>query len=213
MNSSAVILAGGMGKRLGLGIPKALIGINDKTLIDYQIQWLNSYGITDIVLAMGPGYGQIVSHIKSKGCNNIKYSVEKTPLGTAGGLNQALKKVLNNTVIVVNVDDITDICIPKLLSYKPNTVCICRMQSPFGVVHTKNGKIVNFDEKPILKNVWINAGIYLLDKNIRLPEKGSLEYNVFPNIKLKAYKHAGFRYTFNTQKDMEQLEKISFFAK
>ena len=104
MKVSAVILAGGMGKRLGLNIPKALVGINGKTLIDYQIQWLNSYGITDINIASGYKSQKIISHVKKKGYN-CKFTIEKEPLGTAGGLKKSLKNLVYDSLIVANVYD------------------------------------------------------------------------------------------------------------
>ena len=213
MNISAVILAGGMGKRLGMDVPKALVGLNGKTLLDYQIEWLNSFGISDIVIAMGYKHKQIISHVKVKGYKGINFSIEKEPLGTAGGLKQAISQTVNDSLVVVNVDDITNIGLNKLIRLGTGTICICRMVSPFGVVHTQDDKIIKFEEKPLLENIWINAGIYFLDKNINLPEKGSLEYDVFPKLSLKALKHHGFRYTFNTQKDIEQLGDIPFFKK
>ena len=66
------------------------------------------------------------------------------------------------------------------------------MVSPYGVVKTFNDRITGFEEKPILKDVWINAGIYWFGERIFqvLPETGSLEKDVFP--KLAAQGNLGF---------------------
>ncbi|MEM2956107.1 MAG: sugar phosphate nucleotidyltransferase [Candidatus Pacearchaeota archaeon] len=164
MNILAIILAGGMGKRLGLSIPKVLVGLNGKTLLDYQIQWLNSFGITNIVVAIGYKHNQIIKHIKNKGYKNIKFSIEKEHLGTAGGLKKAFIKIANNTAIVVNVDDITDVNINKLIKYDTGTICIRKMNCPSGIVHTKGNKIIKFEEKPLLKNIWISVRCIILIK-------------------------------------------------
>ena len=65
-------------------------------------------------------------------------------------------------------------------------------------------------DKPLLKDVWASMGVYLLGKDIMkvLPKKGSIEIEVVPKIKLKAYKHRGFWVTVNTKKDIEEAERV-----
>jgi len=206
MVKEAVILCGGKGRRLGkIGedLPKAMIPINGKPIIDYQIEWLNKQGVTDIVLACGYKCEKIKEHLKDK----VQYAVEEEPLGTAGALKNALKKIKGNEFFCLNVDDITDIDLKKLTELGSNAICLARLRCPAGVVKTEGGFVKEFVEKPLL-DVWVSCGVYLLNKDISLPEKGSVEYDVFPKTKLKAFEHKGMWITVNTQKDIEDAEKV-----
>ena len=88
----AMILSGGRGKRLRPvtdTIPKPLIKINGKPLIEWKINYLKKFGIKDIIICSGYKGNQIKNYIKKKknsGCN-IEYSVETSPLGTGGAIN------------------------------------------------------------------------------------------------------------------------------
>ena len=91
----ALILAGGRGKRLRPltdKIPKSLIPINKKPLIQYTIKYLKKFGINEIIICSGYKSKQIQNFLKKKknfGCK-IEYSVEKNPLGTAGAIKNAI---------------------------------------------------------------------------------------------------------------------------
>jgi len=95
----AMILSGGRGKRLRPvtdTIPKPLIRINNKPLIEWKINYLKKFGIKDIIICSGYKGKKIENYISKKnnfGCN-IEYSVETSPLGTAGAIKKAIKKFL-----------------------------------------------------------------------------------------------------------------------
>ena len=200
--TDAIILAGGSGKRLGLDVPKALIDLNGEKLIDKQIQDLQDFGIENIVIAEGYKAKEIQDYLGEK-YESIFHSAEQEPLGTAGALNLA-KKYISDDFIALNVDDLTEIDYFDFMKNGPDTIAITQMKSPYGIVHTRFGHVKRFEEKPILKNIWVSCGIYYLSKNIKLPEKGSLEKDVFPFMKLNSYKYTGSWHTFNTQKDIEE---------
>jgi NDP-sugar pyrophosphorylase family protein len=213
----AIILCGGKGMRLypiTVEIPKALVDINGKTLIDRQIEWLKSYGVEKIILACGHRWEKLKEHIEKKysgkSDTEFVYSVEEEPLGTGGAIKKAMENVENVECVVLNVDDMNDVDLNKLYDLGPNAVCLSQLRSPFGIVHFKDGWITKFEQKPLLKDVWVNIGVYLLRKDLMkiLPEKGAIETEVFPKIKLKAYKHTGFWVTVNTKKDIEEAEKL-----
>ena len=133
---------------------------------------------------------------------NFVFSIEYEPLGTAGALKKALKYAKRSDVIICNVDDITNIDLHALLNFGSNTLCVANPRLPFGVIEMENLNILSFREKPLLKNTWVSCGVYLLNKKVQkqLPEQGSLEKDVFPFFKLKAYKHYGIWKTFSLQK-------------
>jgi len=205
MVKDAVILCGGKGKRLGeigKNLPKAMVPLNGKPIIDYQIEWLKSHGVENIVLACGYKWEKLKEHLG----DSVKYAVEEEPLGTGGAIKNALKYVEGHEFFAFNVDDMTDIDLKKLAEQGSNSICIAKFRCPSGVAKIEDGIITEFLEKPVL-DVWVSCGTYILNKDIPLPDNGSVEYDVFPKIKPKAFKHEGKWITVNTQKEMEEAEK------
>jgi len=203
----AIILCGGKGTRLKpttKDLPKALVKVKGKALLDHKIEWLKKHNVSKIILACGYLHEKIRKHLGNK----FIYSIETEPLGTAGAVKKALEHVEGRDFLVVNVDDLTDVDINKFRKIGSNAICLGRPRSRFGVVHTHGNRVLGFQEKPILKNIWVNIGVYLLNKELELPDKGSLERDVFPFIDLKAFKHDGFWHTINTVKDIEEFEGV-----
>jgi len=162
--------------------------------------------IADINKELGKETVQALS--KELNSGKIDFTIEKKLLGTAGAVKLALQKCSSEFVLVSNCDDLTDIGIKKLEEKRENTICVAHPSLHFGRVSEKDGYAV-FEEKPML-NDWVSCGWYLLNKEEMLkilPDKGMLEYDVFPKIKLRIYKHEGFWKTFNTQKDVEEFEE------
>ena len=184
----ALILAGGRGKRLRPltdKIPKSLIPINKKPLIQYTIKYLKKFGINEIIICSGYKSKQIQNFLKKKknfGCK-IEYSVEKNPLGTAGAIKNAIKNLSDESFLVINGDIITNIDLKKILK-KPNTIAANELKTKFGTMEIKNNKILKFNEKTDVQNVWMNPGLYHLSIGILkiLPRTGSLEAEIFPKL-------------------------------
>jgi NDP-sugar pyrophosphorylase family protein len=198
----AIILAGGViGKN---NFPKALIAASPhQTVLEKQIEWLSPIVDRIIIACQEYESEQIKKYLQLGG--NFVFSIEREPLGTAGALKKALQYAKRKDVIVCNVDDITNIDVYTLLDFGSNTICITNPRLPFGVIESENQDIVSFREKPLLKEIWVSCGVYLINKKIRkqLPDKGSLERDFFPFFKLKAYKHYGIWKTFSLQKIYE----------
>ena len=184
----ALILAGGRGKRLRPltdKIPKSLILINKKPLIQYSINYLKKFGINEIIICSGYKSKQIQNFLKKKknfGCK-IEYSVEKNPLGTAGAIKNAIKNLSDESFLVINGDIITNIDLKKILK-KPNTIAANELKTKFGTMEIKNNRILKFNEKTDVQNVWMNPGLYHLSTDILkiLPRTGSLEAEIFPKL-------------------------------
>lgn len=205
----AVIIAGGKGQRMEALIPKALVVVKGKPLLAHQIDYLFKCGIKKIVLALGFKAEQVVDYIKSHYPNaNMDYTIEKKLLGTAGAIKLALSKTESDYMIALNCDDITDMDISKLQKLKENTICIAYPRLQFGRITEKKGYAV-FEEKPML-DIWVSCGWYFFNRKEilkHLPDKGMLEFDVFPKIKLRVFKHEGFWRTVNTKKDIVEFEK------
>ncbi len=202
-----IILVGGFGKRLQpltKDIPKCMVPVNGRPMLDYHLKWLSHYKIGNIVIACGYKWEEIKKHYGSK----FVYSVEEEPLGTGGAIRLALDKIDGNEFFVLNADDITDVNLNEFAECGSNAIALARFHSNFGIVETSDNKVVSFKEKPLLP-YWASTGLYLLNKDIKshLPDKGSVEKETFPNIELKAFKHNGFWATVNTIKDLEELEE------
>ena len=191
----AMILSGGRGKRLRPltdTIPKPLIKINGVPLIEWSIRYLKNFGINDIILCTGYRSKQIEEHLSKK--NNlsckIEYSIEKEALGTGGAIKKAGKKISEKSFIVINGDIITNINLKKII-IKPNTIAAIELRTKYGTMKIKNNKIIQFNEKITVENIWMNPGVYHLNANILkiLPKKGSLEDIVFPKFAKKNSLH------------------------
>ena len=214
----AIILAGGRGKRLRPitdKIPKPLIPINNKPLIERTIKYLKKYGITEIIISSGYKSNLIEKFLKKKknfGCEII-FSNENTPLGTGGAVKKALRYVDEKSVIILNGDIVTNIDLRKILK-KPNTIAANELKTKFGTMDIKNNKILKFNEKKDVTNVWMNPGIYHLSKNIEklIPKNGSLEGVVFPKmVKNKTLETVKFKnslwFSIDSHKDIEECSK------
>jgi len=211
----AIILAGGQGKRLKPitdYVPKPLIPLDNIPIIEWQIKYLKKFGVDKIVICSGYKAQMIKNYFSVK--NNlgleIKFSNEKTPLGTGGAIKQAGNLIKNESFIVMNGDIITNIDLKKLL-VTPNSIAAIELRTKFGIMDTRDAKVIKFREKKEIPEVWMNAGIYHLKKNVLkdLPKKGDIEKTVFPNYAKKGLLNTvKFRniewYSIDSLKDIEE---------
>ncbi len=147
----AIILAGGRGKRLRPitdYVPKSLVPLNNVPIIDWQIKYLKKFKIDEIIICTGYKT-EMIQHFLAMKDNfgiKIRFSVEKTPLGTGGAITQAGKLIKDESFFVINGDTITDIDLRKLLK-KQNSIAAIELRTKFGIMDTKDGKVTRFREK------------------------------------------------------------------
>ena len=210
----AIILSGGRGERLKPitdYVPKPLVPINNVPILEWQIRYLKKFGIKDVILSTGYKYDQIENFLKSKNLGaTITFSVEKSPLGTGGAIKKAGKFINDKSFFVINGDTITNIDLRKLKS-KINSIAAIELRTRFGVLVTKRDKVYRFNEKKEINDLWMNAGIYHLSKDIikDLPTKGNIENTTFPKYakkgKLNIVKFKNVKwYSIDSYKDMEE---------
>ena len=186
----AIILAGGRGKRLSPitdYFPKPLISIKNISIIEWQIKYLKKYGVNEVIICTGYKTNMIENYLSVKKIGiKIKFSIEKSPLGTAGAIKKAGKMIDDKSFFVINGDVITNIDLKKL-SRKPNSIASIELRTKFGTLETNGNKISKFREKKEISNLWMNAGIYHLQKTILkdLPNKGDIEKTLFPDYAKK----------------------------
>ena len=218
----AIILAGGRGKRLRPitdYIPKPLIPIKNIPIIEWQLRYLKKFGIDEVIICTGYKQEMIENHLNMKNIGiKIKYSIEKTPLGTGGAIKKAGEMIKDRSFFVINGDTITNIDLKKLVT-KKNVIAAIELRTKYGILETENDKIMDFKEKKEISNTWMNAGIYHLQKEVlkELPTRGDIEKTVFPDYAKKGilntikFKNAKW-YSVDSFKDMEEcaleVEKI-----
>ena len=205
----AIILAGGRGTRMEHELPKPLVPVKGKAILSYQLDYLLGSGVVSrVILSLGHRADEIAAFVRAHYPKApIAYSVEREPLGTAGALRHAFVSAQSDRVLVLNADDVTDIDLRALAAGREHMLCVAHPRLPFGRVHERDGYAA-FEEKPLLAD-WVSCGWYAFNRNgilPILPAKGSLEYDVFPLLKLRLYKHEGFWRTANGKKDIEEFE-------
>tara|TARA_Y100001001_G_C7951401_1_gene289143 strand:+ start:365 stop:1033 length:669 start_codon:yes stop_codon:yes gene_type:complete len=218
----AIILAGGRGKRLRPitdYVPKPLISIKNIPIIEWQIKYLKKFGISEVIICSGYKTEMIENYLKNKKLGiKITFSIENKPLGTGGAIKKAGKKIKDKSFIVINGDIITNIDLEKLMK-KENSIASIQLKTNFGILQTDKDKIIKFDEKKEIKKIWMNAGIYHLNKESikELPNVGDIEKTLFPDYakkeKLSTIKFTNSKwYSVDSFKDMEEcslvIEKI-----
>jgi len=218
----AIILAGGRGKRLRPitdYVPKPLVPIKNIPIIEWQIKYLKKYGVNEVIICTGHKTKMIENYpgIKNTGVK-IKFSIEKSPLGTGGAIKKAGKMINEKSFFVINGDVITNIDLTKLAK-KPNSIASIELRTKFGILETNGNKISKFKEKKVILDLWMNAGIYHLQKEILkdLPNKGDIEKTLFPDYakkgKLNTIKFKKVKwYSIDSFKDIEdcsqEIQKI-----
>jgi len=214
----AIILAGGRGKRLRPitdYVPKPLIPIKNIPIIEWQIKYLKKFGISEIIICSGYKTKMIENYLNNKKLGiKITFSVEDKPLGTGGAIKKAGKKIKDKSFLVINGDTITNIDLKKLIK-KNNAIAAIQLRTKFGILQTDKNKIIKFDEKKEIENLWMNAGIYHLNKETlkELPTVGDIEKTLFPDYakkeKLTTIKFTNSKwYSIDSFKDMEECSLV-----
>jgi mannose-1-phosphate guanylyltransferase/phosphomannomutase len=177
----AVIMAGGEGTRLRpltCGLPKPMVPILSKPIMEHIINHVKSFNIKDIAVTMAYMPSVIVDYF-GDGSNfgvNLTYFTEDVPLGTGGSVKNA-SDFLDDTFIIISGDALTDIDINEAIDFHKKkgskaTLVLKKVETPleYGVIITDdNGKIIRFLEKPSWGEVFsdtINTGIYVLEPEV-----------------------------------------------
>ena len=172
---TGVIMAGGYGKRLmplTEAVPKPMLPVNGRPLLEHTLAKLRQSGIRSVNVATHHLSQSIVDHFEdgSKFGVQLQYFEEAEPLGTAGGLASMASGT--DPLLVINGDVLTSVDVRAMLDFHREhhaslTVGVRQydIEVPFGVVETEGVQITRIQEKPILRH-FINAGIYLLDRDV-----------------------------------------------
>jgi mannose-1-phosphate guanylyltransferase / phosphomannomutase len=177
----AVVMAGGEGTRLRpltSNQPKPMVPIVGKPCMEHILELLKRHGFEDVIVTLAFLPQAIRSYFgdgDSLGLE-LEYSVEESPLGTAGSVRLASGR-LDDTVLVISGDALCDIDLRALVDFHRErdaavTIALKQVENPleFGIVVTdEEGRIERFLEKPSWGQVFsdtINTGIYVLEPEV-----------------------------------------------
>ena len=187
----AIILAGGRGSRLRPitdYVPKPLVPINNIPIIEWQIKYLKKFDVNEVIVSTGYKAEMIENYLSIRDIGiKIKFVIEKTPLGTGGAIKKTSSQIKEKSFLVINGDIITNIDLSKLTK-SPNSIASVELRTKFGVLEINDDKITKFKEKKEISDLWMNAGIYHLERQIikDLPNKGDIEKTIFPDYAKKS---------------------------
>ncbi len=200
--TQVIVMAGGKAKRMGIDLPKCLLEVSGKRLIDWCVESLAEEGFRKFVFLLGHRHALVKEHISSSNYQiEVKYSID--PVSNVGlGKGKALKHALENGAIdrsmrsiVVFPDDIIleDNAYSRLLSshieaVQENAIIASVMlvpgtEYPYGVARVDNkNRIVSFTEKPFIREPT-STGIYvfepevyeIVDERINMEEPKTIE--------------------------------------
>lgn len=217
---TVVILCGGKGMRLRpltKQLPKPLIKINDKSILENIIKHFLDYKIKKFIIATGYKSDLIDNFIKKK---FNKYNIKPIYTGLNSDIIKRLKKSSEYSkkyFLICYGDTMVDINLDKYIKFylsnlKKITVASYQLKSNFGIFDIgSNDVIKNFKEKPKL-DIWFNVGYFIFSND---------KFNYFNKFKkfqnlikflskknfMKIYKHKGHHITVNTLEELESAKK------
>ena len=206
----AVILCGGQGTRLRTvvpDLPKALAPIQGRPVLAYQIEWLSRSGFEQIVLCVGYRWEAIHAHFGDGDRYGVKlaYSVEQTPLGTAGCLKLA-EPLISEPALVLNGDTLLSIAPAELSRYHNERGALVTLgvapvpdaSDSGSVTLDRQDRITSFREKESGAGL-VSAGTYFLSpaslRYLQAGQNASLERDFLPALLAAGEPLFGYRLT------------------
>ena len=226
----AVIMAGGKGSRLlsitNDEIPKPMVPVDGKPLLEYQVEKLKTYGIKKIVMIVGHLGEKIVDHFKDGKDFGVEidYIFEKEPLGTAGAFYYLKDKIDAKDFMLVFGDVFFDMDFDRMEDFHfKNSALTTLLAHPNGhpydsdLIQTDDtGRVIGFDSKHNVRDYWydnmVNAGMYIINKRlldlVKEPVKTDFEKDILANqVKLGANIYA--YHTPEYVKDVGTVDRIN----
>jgi len=208
---NAVVLAGGFGSRLAPitdKIPKPMVKVANKPMIDYTVSHLYNVGIKDFVFTLNYKPEKIIDWCIGYSGILCRFSLETNPLGTLGGV-KAVEDFLHDVFFVLSGDVLENVDLSKMLDFHLSsgaevtiaTIDISDISELGAPIVDDNGKVTNFIEKSGVKTAGLaNSGIYIVNKSVikSLPKDVKMDFakDLFPVLvkknQLYAFKHDGY---------------------
>lgn len=233
----AIILAGGFGTRLAGrldGVPKPMAPVAGRPFLEILLRQLERAGCARTILSVGYLHEVIERHFGAEFSGvKIDYAVEHAPLGTGGAIRVALGMAQEKSVLVLNGDTFLDADYAAMLRFHAYegtalsmAVTHCANVARYGGVMIEGApdgmRVTGFQEKGRAGPGWINAGAYVIDREMQWPasltEKFSFESDFLaPEIEFVApapYAVQGFFLDIGVPEDLDRAQtELAAFAR
>ena len=220
----AVILAGGYGTRISEESylkPKPMIEIGGKPILWHILKTYSKYDINEFVICCGYKGEQIKEYFSKLDSTSWDIQLVDTGLDTlTGGRLKTIQDHIDDTFCVTYGDGLSDIDISRLISFHKEknilaTLTAIHPPERFGVLNLSGDYVTEIHEKHSGVDSWINGGFFVfepgifdyLQDDLTILEKTPLE-TLAKEKKLAAFKHNGFWYPMDTQRDKKHLENL-----
>ncbi len=203
----AVILCGGMGTRLKEitgDLPKPMVDVNGRPFLDWMLESLAKSGFKHVVLAVGYRWETIREFFGDERYRmNLSYAIETEPLGTGGAICNALQFCIQENVVVLNGDTMVEIPFQSMMRQHvvgDSDVTIAGKWmddcSRYGILEVDDDKrVVSFREKQAGCSGYINAGVYVLKRDLPLGNRKKFSFeNDFLDRNAEKYFMKMFQY-------------------
>lgn len=216
-----VILCGGQGVRafpFTNYLPKPMLPINGTPVLMHVMRNFIGQGFNEFVLAAGYRQQVILDYFEDKA---IGATVEVVDTGDSSDTGRRIyncRQHIDGPFVVTYGDGLSDVPMQQVVDFHKQhdgvlTITAVPMYSQYGVLRLEqDGKIRAFDEKPLLDEMWINAGFMVADPEIFDDWEGeNFERDVIPRLiaegRAYSYKHPGFFKSFDFYKDVLEMEE------
>lgn len=217
-----VILCGGKGTRAYPYtdyLPKPMLPVNGQPIVMHVMRIFAEQGYKNFILSLGYREEVIRDYFH---CKALDWNVELVSTGDetdTGGRIAKCQHLLDDTFMATYADGLASISIDKLVAFHHShaglaTITTTPLVSQYGTLEfTEDNRVLNFKEKPTLREHWINAGFMVFDRQVFDHWEGSnLERDVLPALASKglayAYQNDGFFKSMDTFKDQLDIEEM-----
>lgn len=221
----AIVLAGGLGTRLAArlqGLPKPMAPVAGRPFLEILLTQLRRAGCTRVLLSVGHRHGVIQDHFGAAFDGMaIDYVIEDVPLGTGGAMRVALAQAREDAVLAMNGDTFRQMDYADLMRFHRAQGAAATMAvvhqpdiARYGGVVIEQEHVTAFVEKGRSGAGWINAGAYVLARDLEWPaglgEKFSIETDFFMHevarLRPAAYEMQGYFLDIGIPEDLDRAQ-------
>ncbi len=223
----AVILAGGLGTRMGhetASRPKPLVEVGGRPILWHILKSYQAHGIADFIVCTGYAGHLIARYMEIEREPGLRVQVVNTGEATAtGGRLRRVRELLGDEPFCMTYGDgVSDVNIAELIAFHRRqqvlvTVTTVQPRMPFGLATLAGDgeKVTAFTEKPLLPDLWVNAGFFVMEpraldyvENDGDAWEGAPMTRLASDGRLAAFKHRGFWQCMDAPRDRDALERL-----
>ena len=202
MMDEAIILAGGFGTRLRTvisDVPKPMAPVGGRPFLEWLLERLAGQGIRRVVMSVGYKADEIARHFGPTFAGlDLAYAIEEEPLGTGGAVRESLKRCIADHVLVLNGDTFLELELSAVEAHWAGVgtpIIVAREVEDvgrYGKLMVEQGRVVGFAEKSAGGQGLINAGCYVLPRDIARSFPTREKFSLENDFLVDAVKHAAF---------------------